>query len=153
MFLTLPIFGPLFQRRSRLLGFTRTLGTLLSSGVPVDALEVVAKTAGNVVVEESIMYVRARIAGEEHGRTPRRAEGLPSMVVQMLGVGEQTSALDTMLNKGRRLLRRGRCCQIAALTSFSRPIMMVGISRRVRNRIDRDVPAAYSASPARIKAD
>ena len=60
--LSLPIFGPLFQKIA-VARFTRTLGTLLSSGVPImDALEVVAKTAGNVVVEEAIMYVRAKIA-------------------------------------------------------------------------------------------
>jgi type IV pilus assembly protein PilC len=81
--------------------FTRTLGTLITSGVPMlEAMEITARTSGNAVIERAIMSVRKAIEG---GRTivdPLRESGVfPNMVVQMIGVGEQTGALDAMLQK------------------------------------------------------
>jgi len=130
--LSLPIFGPLFQKIA-VARFTRTLGTLLSSGVPImDALEVVAKTAGNVIVEEAIMYVRAKIAEGKNMAEPLSEKKIfPSMVVQMLGVGEQTGALDTMLSKVADFYEEEVDVAVAALTSLLEPILMVGIGGMV----------------------
>jgi len=132
IFLSLPIFGPLFQKIA-VARFCRTLGTLLSSGVPImDALEVVAKTAGNVIVEEAIMYVRAKIAEGKNMVEPlMERKVFPSMVVQMLGVGEQTGALDTMLSKIADFYEEEVDVAVAALTSLLEPIMMVGIGGMV----------------------
>jgi type IV pilus assembly protein PilC len=130
--LSLPIFGPLFQKIA-VARFTRTLGTLLSSGVPImDALEVVAKTAGNVIVEEAIMYVRAKIAEGKNMMEPLSEKKIfPSMVVQMLGVGEQTGALDTMLSKVADFYEEEVDVAVAALTSLLEPLLMVGIGGMV----------------------
>jgi type IV pilus assembly protein PilC len=132
VFLSLPIFGPLFQKIA-VARFTRTLGTLLSSGVPImDALEVVAKTAGNVIVEEAILHVRAKIAEGKNMVEPLMEKKVfPSMVVQMLGVGEQTGALDTMLSKIADFYEDEVDVAVAALTSLLEPIMMVGIGGMV----------------------
>ena len=98
--LKIPLVGILL-RKIAVARFTRTLGTLISSGVPIlDGLSITARTAGNAVVEKALMQVRK---GVEEGRTvaePLKAtEVFPSMVTQMIGVGEQTGALDSMLNK------------------------------------------------------
>ena len=130
--LSLPIFGPLFQKIA-VARFTRTLGTLLSSGVPImDALDVVARTAGNVIVEEAIMYVRAKIAeGKNMAEPLAERKVFPGMVVQMLGVGEQTGALDTMLSKVADFYEEEVDVAVAALTSLLEPIMMVLIGGMV----------------------
>ncbi|PSH04960.1 MAG: pilus assembly protein PilC [Acidobacteria bacterium] len=98
--LSLPIFGPVL-RKIAVARFTRTLGTLISSGVPIlDGLEITARTAGNAVIERALMHVRKSI---EEGRTivdPLRESGVfPNMVTQMIGVGEATGAMDSMLQK------------------------------------------------------
>ncbi|MBL8717141.1 MAG: type II secretion system F family protein [Myxococcales bacterium] len=130
--LSFPIFGPLFQKIA-VARFTRTLGTLLSSGVPImDALEVVAKTAGNVIVEEAIMYVRAKIAEGKNMVEPlAERKVFPGMVVQMLGVGEQTGALDTMLGKIADFYEEEVDVAVAALTSLLEPLLMVGVGGMV----------------------
>ncbi len=105
--------------------FTRTLGTLLASGVPIlDALEIVAKTAGNVIVEEAIMYARVKISEGKNMAEPARSRrtSFPPMVVQMVGVGEQTGALDTMLNKIADFYEEEVDVAVAALTSLIEPI-------------------------------
>ena len=132
LMLSLPIFGPLFQKIA-VARFTRTLGTLLSSGVPImDALEVVARTAGNVIVEEAIMYVRIKISEGKNMMEPLTERKIfPSMVVQMLGVGEQTGALDTMLSKVADFYEDEVDVAVAALTSLLEPIMMVLIGGMV----------------------
>ncbi len=126
--LVLPILGPVIRKVS-VARFTRTLGTLLSAGVPIlDALEVVGKSAGNVVVEAAIQQTSEKI---REGRT--MAEPLmetnvfPPMVVQMIGVGEQTGALDTMLNKIADFYEEEVDIAVAALTSLLEPLMMVFI--------------------------
>ncbi len=126
--LVLPILGPVMRKIS-VARFTRTLGTLLSAGVPIlDALDVVKKSAGNVIVEEAIQQTANKI---REGRT--MAEPLmetnvfPPMVVQMIGVGEQTGALDTMLNKIADFYEEEVDIAVAALTSLLEPLMMVFI--------------------------
>ena len=98
--LKLPLLGSML-RKIGVARFTRTLGTLITSGVPMlEAMEITARTSGNAVIEKAIMSVRKAI---ETGRTivdPLRETGVfPNMVVQMIGVGEQTGALDSMLQK------------------------------------------------------
>lgn len=98
--LRIPVFGTLIQKAS-IAKFTRTLGTLVSSGVPIlDAMEIVAKTAGNMVIEESVMYTRDKVSqGKTIAAPLMEKEIFPKMVIQMIAVGESTGALDIMLGK------------------------------------------------------
>jgi type IV pilus assembly protein PilC len=98
--LKLPIFGPLI-RKIAVARFTRTLGTLITSGVPLlEALDITARTSGNAVIEQAILKVRKAV---EEGRTLtdplKETEVFPNMVTQMIAVGEQTGAMDAMLQK------------------------------------------------------
>jgi type IV pilus assembly protein PilC len=98
--LGMPILGPVL-RKIAVARFTRTLGTLITSGVPIlEGLSITARTSGNAVVEEALLKVRKSV---EEGRTivdPLRESGVfPNMVTQMIGVGEATGAMDTMLQK------------------------------------------------------
>ncbi len=95
-----PVIGNVL-RKSAVARFTRTLGTLVSAGVPIlDALEVVGKTAGNLVIERAIDYTRARIAEGKTMTGPlMETQVFPTMVVQMIAVGEATGAMDVMLAK------------------------------------------------------
>jgi type IV pilus assembly protein PilC len=100
LILKLPLLGNL-MRKIAVARFTRTLGTLITSGVPMlEAMDITARTSGNAVIEKAILRVRKAV---ETGRTivdPLRETGVfPNMVVQMIGVGEQTGALDAMLQK------------------------------------------------------
>jgi type IV pilus assembly protein PilC len=124
--LKLPVFGPLV-RKVAVARFTRTLGTLLSSGVPIlDALEIVAKSAGNRTIESGILYVRARISEGKNIAGPLAdTKVFPSMVVQMIGVGEATGAMDAMLNKIADFYDDEVDVAIAALTSMIEPLLMV----------------------------
>jgi type IV pilus assembly protein PilC len=126
--LRLPIIGDVL-RKIAVARFTRTLGTLLASGVPIlDALEIVAKTAGNMVIEEAIMVARQKISeGRNMAEPLMEANVFPPMVVQMVGVGEQTGALDAMLNKIADFYEEEVDVAVAALTSLIEPFMMVGI--------------------------
>ena len=132
VFLRLPVMGPVL-RKIAVARFTRTLGTLLSAGVPIlDALEIVAKTAGNIIVEEAIRYTRDRIAEGKNMAEPLGQIGVfPTMVVQMVGVGEQTGALDAMLNKIADFYEEEVDVAVGALTSLIEPILMVGIGGTV----------------------
>jgi len=98
--LNVPIFGPLI-RKTAVAKFTRTLGTLVSSGVPIlDGLDIVAATAGNKRVEAAIIQVKEKISEGSNIAAPMLETGIfPKMVVQMIGVGEQTGAMDVMLGK------------------------------------------------------
>jgi type IV pilus assembly protein PilC len=98
--LKLPIFGPLV-RKVAVARFSRILSTLLSSGVPIlQSLDITAKTAGNAIIEDAIFKVRAGVERGENFVDPLKAtEVFPHMVGQMIGVGEQTGALDAMLGK------------------------------------------------------
>jgi type IV pilus assembly protein PilC len=130
--LSVPILGPV-MRKIAVARFTRTLGTLLSSGVPIlDALDVVAASAGNVIIERAIRYSSDKI---REGRTmaePLTETGVfPSMVVQMIGVGEQTGALDQMLNKIADFYEEEVDVAVAAMTSLIEPLMMVVVGGMV----------------------
>jgi type IV pilus assembly protein PilC len=127
-----PVLGPVL-RKIAVARFTRTLGTLLSSGVPIlDALEIVAKTAGNVIVEEAIMFARARISeGKNMAEPLMQTNVFPPMVVQMVGVGEQTGALDAMLNKIADFYEEEVDVAVSAMTALIEPVMMVGIGGTV----------------------
>jgi type IV pilus assembly protein PilC len=98
--LRMPLIGKIF-RKVAVARFCRTLATLLSSGVPIlDGLDITARTAGNAVIESAIAQVRLHIERGETIAQPLRATGVfPTMVVQMIGAGESTGALDTMLGK------------------------------------------------------
>jgi type IV pilus assembly protein PilC len=132
LLLKAPVVGPVL-RKIAVARFTRTLGTLLASGVPIlDALEIVAKTAGNVIVEEAIMYSRARISeGKNMAQPLMETNVFPPMVVQMVGVGEQTGALDAMLNKIADFYEEEVDVAVGALTSLIEPALMVGIGGTV----------------------
>jgi type IV pilus assembly protein PilC len=121
-----PIFGPLI-RKVAVARFTRTLGTMISSGVPIlDAMEVVAKTAGNTVVERAIRYTKEKISeGKTIVQPLAETKVFPPMVVQMIGVGEATGAMDQMLTKIADFYDDEVDSAVAALTSLIEPVMMV----------------------------
>ncbi len=127
-----PIFGPLV-RKAAVAKFTRTLGTMIASGVPIlDGLEIVAKASGNKVVESGILYVRDRITeGKNMAEPLMETKVFPPMVVQMIGVGEATGALDTMLNKIADFYEEEVDVAVDALTSLLEPLMMVFIGGMV----------------------
>ncbi len=126
MLLKLPVLGPVL-RKVTVARFTRTMGTLLSSGVPIlDAMDIVAKTAGNTVVANGIMYARMKISEGKDLASPLMETGLfPPMVVQMIGVGEQTGAMDAMLTKIADFYEEEVDVAVASMTSLIEPIMMV----------------------------
>jgi len=132
MFLTLPVMGPVL-RKIAVARFTRTLGTLLQSGVPIlDALDICARTAGNVIIEEGITNVRQAISEGKNMAEPLAATQIfPDMVVQMIAVGEQTGALDQMLNKVADFYEEETDIAVAAMTSAIEPILMVGVGGMV----------------------
>src|SRR5688572_16836159 len=132
LMLKMPVVGPVL-RKIAVARFTRTLGTLLASGVPIlDALDIVARTAGNVVVEEAILYARTKISEGKNMAAPLMETNVfPPMVVQMVGVGEQTGALDAMLSKIADFYEDEVDVAVAAMTSLIEPIMMVGIGGTV----------------------
>ncbi len=121
-----PLFGALV-RKVAVARFTRTLGTMLSSGVPIlDALEIVAKSAGNKVIERGILYTRAKISEGKNMAAPlAETKVFPSMVVQMIGVGEATGAMDQMLGKIADFYDDEVDVAVGALTSMIEPLMMV----------------------------
>jgi type IV pilus assembly protein PilC len=124
--LKMPILGPVL-RKVAVARFTRTMGTLLASGVAIlDAMEIVAKTAGNVVIHDAIMYARLKISeGKNMAEPLAETKVFPSMVVQMIGVGEQTGAMDTMLQKIADFYEDEVDVAVAALTKLMEPLMMV----------------------------
>jgi type IV pilus assembly protein PilC len=121
-----PVFGNII-RKVAVARFTRTLGTMVSSGVPIlDALDVVAKTAGNKVIENGIQFVRAKISEGKTIAAPLLETGVfPPMVVQMIGVGEATGAMDQMLNKIADFYDDEADTAISALTSMIEPVIMI----------------------------
>jgi type IV pilus assembly protein PilC len=121
-----PIFGPLVRKIS-IARFTRTLSALLGGGVPIiDALRITAKTAGNRVVENSVMDARERVmAGHTLGERLKDSGVFPPMVVQMVIVGEQTGALDNMLSKVADYYEDEVDVAVAGLTSLLEPLLIV----------------------------
>jgi type IV pilus assembly protein PilC len=124
--LRMPILGSVI-RKAAVARFTRTLGTLVSSGVPImNGLEITARTSGNKVVEEAILKTRTSISEGNTIAEPLRECGVfPPMVVQMIGVGEQTGALDEMLEKVADFYDSEVDAAVNALTSIIEPIMIV----------------------------
>jgi type IV pilus assembly protein PilC len=124
--LKLPIFG-LLLRKVAVAKFTRTLGTMITSGVPIlDGLDIVAKTAGNRIVEEAIVATKVSISEGKTIAEPLSKSGVfPSMVCQMVSVGESTGALDTMLIKIADFYDEEVDAAVEALTSLIEPFMMV----------------------------
>ncbi|HJR53871.1 MAG TPA: type II secretion system F family protein, partial [Gemmatimonadota bacterium] len=126
LMLRIPILGQVL-RKAAIARFSRTLGTLVQSGVPIlDGLEITARTAGNRVVEDAVMKSRASIAGGETIAEPlKRSTVFPPMVVQMINVGEQTGGLDDMLSKIADFYDEEVDAAVGALTSVIEPIMIV----------------------------
>lgn len=130
--LKMPILGILMQKIA-VARFCRTLATLISSGVPIlDGLEITARTAGNAIVEDAIMSVRK---GVESGLTvaqPLKESGVfPPMVVQMIGVGEQTGALDAMLSKIADFYEEEVDQAVANLLTLMEPVMILFLGTTV----------------------
>jgi type IV pilus assembly protein PilC len=126
LFLKAPVFGSLL-RKVAVARFTRTLGTMISSGVPIlDGLDIVAKTAGNVVIEEALYDVKAAITeGKTIAEPLAESEVFPGMVVQMIAVGEETGAMETMLGKIADFYDDEVDAAVEALTALLEPLMMV----------------------------
>ncbi|MFH1238895.1 MAG: type II secretion system F family protein [bacterium] len=124
--LKLPMFGSLI-RKVAVAKFTRTLGTLVKSGVPIlEALDTTAKTSGNKIIEEAIMRARTSIKEGERISGPLKASNVfPPMVIQMITVGEETGALDTMLNKVADFYDQEVEVAIGGLTSMIEPVIIV----------------------------
>jgi len=126
LLLGMPIFGALVRKTS-VARFTRTMGTMLSSGVPIlDALDIVARASGNVIVGEAIGYARKRVAeGKTLAEPMSETKIFPSMVCQMVAIGESAGALDTMLNKIADFYEEEVDAAVAGLTSLLEPLIMV----------------------------
>ncbi|MEK6530585.1 MAG: type II secretion system F family protein, partial [candidate division NC10 bacterium] len=124
--LKLPVFGTLI-RKVAVARFTRTLGTLVSSGVPIlEGLRITARTAGNRVVERAVLETRASVTAGKTLAEPLKASTVfPPMVVQMISVGEQTGALDAMLNKIADFYDDEVDTAVTALTALLEPMMIV----------------------------
>ncbi len=124
--LKLPIFGDLIKKTS-VAKFTRTLGTLVKSGVPIlQALETVAKTAGNRLIEETILKARESIREGERIAEPLKKSGVfPPMVVQMISVGEETGQLDSMLIKIAEFYDKEVSNAVESLTGMIEPLIIV----------------------------
>jgi type IV pilus assembly protein PilC len=124
--LKLPVFGPLL-RKVAVARFTRTLGTMIASGVPIlDGLEIVAKTAGNLVVEEALRDVRTAISeGKTIAEPLAESQVFPGMVVHMIAVGEETGAMENMLTKIADFYDDEVDAAVEALTAMLEPLMMV----------------------------
>lgn len=121
-----PVLGDLL-RKVAVAKFTRTLGTMISSGVPIlDGMEVVAKTAGNRIVEDAINNTRQSVSEGKTISGPLEESGVfPPMVCQMVAVGESTGALDAMLEKIASFYEEEVDSAVDALTSLIEPIMMI----------------------------
>ena len=126
LYLKLPVFGELIRKVS-VAKFTRTLGTMISSGVPIlDGLEIVAKTAGNKTVEKAIYKVRQSISEGKTIAEPLEKSGVfPAMVCQMIAVGEQSGAIDTMLNKIADFYDDEVDDAVGNLTAMMEPLLML----------------------------
>ena len=125
LLLQLPVFGSLFKKIS-VARFSRTLGTLVSSGVPIlDGLNIVSKTSGNKTIETAILNARSSIREGETIAEPLGRSGVfPPMVIQMISVGESTGALDSMLSKIADFYEDEVDVAVANLTSLLEPLLM-----------------------------
>ncbi len=124
--LRFPVLGDLI-RKSAVSRFTRTLGTLISSGVSIlDGLEITARTAGNQVIHNAVMESRASIAGGDTIASPlQKSKVFPPMVISMIAVGEQTGGLDEMLTKIADFYDEEVDAAVTALLALMEPVMIV----------------------------
>jgi type IV pilus assembly protein PilC len=124
--LKLPVFGSML-RKVAVARFTRTLGTMISSGVPIlDALDICSRTSGNMVLEAALQKTRGAIAeGKTIAEPLTQTKVFPQMVVQMIGVGEQTGAMDSMLSKIADFYDDEVDVAVEGLTAMLEPLMMV----------------------------
>jgi len=127
-FLRIPLFG-LLLKKVAVAKFSRTLGTLIKSGVPIlQALETVAKTSGNKVIENAIGTAKESIREGERMADPLKKTGVfPPMVIQMIAIGEETGNLDTMLAKISDFYDQEVDVTVKGLTSMIEPLIMVGM--------------------------
>jgi type IV pilus assembly protein PilC len=132
MVLKMPILGVLMQKIA-VARFCRTLATLVSSGVPIlDGLEITARTSGNAIIEDAIMAVRKGVEGGLTIAQPLKDSGVfPPMVVQMIGVGEQTGALDAMLSKIADFYEEEVDQAVANLLTLMEPVMILFLGTTV----------------------
>lgn len=126
MLLKMPVLGDVL-RKSAVSRFTRTLGTLIGSGVSIlDGLEITAKTSGNRVIQDAIMESRASIAGGETISAPlKKSQVFPPMVISMINVGEQTGGLDEMLSKIADFYDEEVDAAVSGLLALMEPVMIV----------------------------
>ena len=126
LLLKVPVMGTLI-RKVAVARFTRTLGTLVSSGVPIlEGLRITARTAGNKVVEKAVLQCRAAVTAGKTLAEPLKASGVfPPMVIQMISVGEQTGALDAMLSKIADFYDDEVDVAVSSMTALLEPIMIV----------------------------
>ena len=126
MILKSPVFGPLLKKVA-VAKFTRTMSTMMSSGVPIlEGLGIVSKTAGNVIIEAALVKVRQSISeGKTIAEPLAETNVFPSMVVQMIAVGEATGALDAMLSKIADFYDDEVDTAVEAMTALLEPFMMV----------------------------
>ena len=126
LLLKVPVMGTLI-RKVAVARFTRTLGTLVSSGVPIlEGLRITARTAGNKVVEKAVLQCRAAVTAGKTLAEPLKASGVfPPMVIQMISVGEQTGALDAMLSKIADFYDDEVDTAVTSMTALLEPIMIV----------------------------
>ncbi len=124
--LALPVFGNIIKKVA-VARFTRTLGTMISSGVPIlDGLDIVAKTAGNMIIEEELQMTRQSISeGKTIAEPLQQSKVFPGMMVQMIAVGEETGSMEVMLNKVADFYDDEVDSAVAGLTAMLEPIMMV----------------------------
>ncbi len=132
LLLKMPVFGPLIKKVA-IAKFTRTLSTMLSSGVPImEGLDIVARTSGNKTIEKAILKTKASIGeGKTIAEPLGESKIFPSMVVQMISVGESTGALDSMLIKIADFYDDEVDAAVAALTSLLEPALMVFLGTAV----------------------
>ena len=123
--LKMPILGPIL-RKIAVARFCRTLSTLMASGVPIlDGLDITAKTSGNAIIEDAILTTRKSIERGETIAAPLKETGVfPGMVVQMIGVGEATGALDTMLGKIADFYEEEVDVAVEGLLTLLEPVMI-----------------------------
>ena len=126
LMLKLPVLGDII-RKVAVAKFCRTLATLISSGVPIlDGLEITAKTSGNAIVEDTIMGVRKSVEGGMTIAQPlKESQVFPPMVVRMIGVGEQTGAMDAMLSKIADFYEEEVDQAVANMLTLMEPVMIL----------------------------
>jgi type IV pilus assembly protein PilC len=126
--LKLPVVGPVL-RKGAVASFTRTMGTLLAAGVPIlDALDIVARTSGNKVIERGILFARTKVSeGSDMAAPLMETKIFPPMVVQMISVGEATGNMDEMLGKIADFYDDEVDAAVKAMTSLIEPIILVGL--------------------------